>query len=356
VRHRAERLAHEGRLREAGAWACIDARDYSNVTRRSALSYALASGRRCSPDSPHRRVRAMRRLLLAFLCIALLAAFASAQSAAAATNPFGLYFDNSFTNIPDYYHPGALLVAGNCNRDDERFQTARAAGAEVIAYLNPIEVYDHLPCKMNAEFYMGARENVPLWPFPSPGVRKNWPKTVMVDLRAGSEWSNHVVEFVTKMMREGKMDGVFLDNIGARMWDAARWKEWPQEEKDAWMEGNIDLVRRIYAARQQINPDFIVVTNNVWDLSNGDKRGFEGEKYVDGVMLEHARPNEYKKAYARRAFGDGTHRRVLVMANNEEEAKIWASVPGVTHIAMQKKYDHPGKPLVPFSRLKDRKR
>jgi len=299
----------------------------------------------------------MRRLLFALLFISILAAFASAQSANAATaNPLGLYFDNSFTNIEDYYRPGALLVTGNCNRYDEHFTKAREAGAEVIAYFNPIEVYDRLPCKLNAEFYMGDRERVPLWPFPAPGVRVNWPKTHMVDLRAGSVWSNHMVDYISQLMREGKVDGVFLDNIGARMWDAAKWKEWPREEQDAWMEGNIDFVRRLDAARKEINPDFIIVTNNVWDLSNHDKRGFEGEKYVDGVMLEHAKLNKFHEEYAGHRFGDGRHRRLLVMANSEEDAKAWAEIPGVTHVGFQKHYDHPGKPLVPFRRLHDRGR
>jgi endo-alpha-1,4-polygalactosaminidase (GH114 family) len=304
----------------------------------------------------YRHSLAMRRFLSALLFITILAAFASAQSAHAAANPLGLYFDESFNNITDYYHSGALLVAGNCNRDDERFAKAREMGAEVIAYFNPIEVYDHLPCQQNAEFYMGDRARVPLWPFPAPGVRVNWPKTHMVDLRAGSEWSNHIVEYISQLMREKKMDGVFLDNIGSRLWDKAKWKEWPKEEQDAWMEGNIDLVRRLDAARKEIDPDFIIVTNGTWDLSNGDKRGFAGEKYVDGVMLEHAKPNAYKFGYAARAFGDGRHRRVLVMANSEEEAKIWADAPGVTHVAYQENYKHPGKPLVPFRKLNDRRR
>jgi hypothetical protein len=298
----------------------------------------------------------MRRFLIALLFICTLAWFASAQSANAAANPLGLYFDESFNNITDYYHPGALLVAGNCNRDDERFATARKAGAEVLAYFNPIEIYDRVPCKQNAEFYMGGNGRVPLWPFPAPGVRVNWPRTHMVDLRAGSEWSNHVVEFISQLMREDKVDGVFLDNIGARMWDRAKWKEWPKEEQDAWMEGNIDLVRRLYEARNQINPDFIIVTNNTWDLSNGDKRGFEGEKYVDGVMLEHRKPNAFQQQYAAHKFGDGRHRRVLVMANNEEEAKVWLGVPGVTHVGLQDNYKHPGKPFTPFKALRDRRR
>jgi len=299
---------------------------------------------------------AMRKLLFALLFICSLAWFAAAQSANAAANPMGLFFDNSFTNIEDYYQPGALLVDGNCNRYDERFQKARAAGAEVIAYFNPIEIYDKLPCKLNQDFYMGDRNKVPLWPYPSPGVRVNWPHTHMVDLRKGSVWSNYMIDYFSKLMKEGKVDGVFLDNIGARLWDRARYKEWSQQEKDEWMEGSIDLVRRLDAARKQIDPKFLIVANGLWDMGNGDKRGFEGEKYVDGVMLEHAPINEYKKMFAARRYGDERHRRLLVMANSEEEAKEWATMPGVTHVAAQQHYDHPGKPLVPFNKLTDRLR
>jgi hypothetical protein len=43
------------------------------------------------------------------------------------------------------------------------------------------------------------------------------------------------------------------------------------------------------------------------------------------------------------------------MGNTEEEARIWAEAPGVTHVASQPHYDHPGKPFVPFTKLNDRK-
>jgi len=299
---------------------------------------------------------AMRRLLYVLLVIGCLAAFAAAQSSSAVpVNPLGLYYDNSFTNIEQYMRPGALLVAGNCNRYDPRFAKARESGAEVIAYLNAIEVYDHLPCKLNAGFYMGGRENVPLWPWPNYGERINWPHTRLADMRPGSAWANNIVEYVSGLMREGKVDGVFLDNVGARLWAAAHWKDWSKEEQDAWTDGNVDLVRRIDAARRQIDPQFIVITNNLWDRGGGDKRGLDGERYVDGVVLEHSPPDDYHEKYAGRHFGDERHRRVLVLTRTEEDAKTWANVPGVTHVAWQVKYDHPGEPLLPFSALNDRR-
>lgn len=299
----------------------------------------------------------MRRFLLALFVLSCLALFAGIQAAQAApANPLGLYYDNSFTNIDEYMRPGALLVAGNCNRYDDRFAKARAAGAEVIAYLNIIEVYDHIPCKLNASFYMGARENVPLWPYPKPGMRVNWKNTHMADMRKGSAWSNNVVEFISGLMREGKVDGVFLDNVGARLWgDLSGWSNWPQSEKDEWMEGNIDLVRRLDAARRQINPKFLLINNNLWDMGHGDKRGFEGEKYVDGIVLEHPPLNEYHEKFAAHEFNGEGHKRVLVLARSAEDAVAWASVPGVTHVTWQAKYDHPPLPLVPFTPLTDRR-
>jgi hypothetical protein len=296
-------------------------------------------------------MRMAARLLAAFLGAAG-SALVSASSSVA--NPLGLFYDNSFTNFEAYEHATAMLIAGNCNRDDPRFQQARAAGAEVLAYLNPTSVYDSLPCRNKPGLYGHDRERVPLWPYPSYGERVSWKHTHMTDIRAGSPWSNHVVEFVEQLMRDGKFDGVFLDVVGARVWaDTTEWKDWPQAEKDEYTRGNIDLVRRIDEKRRAINPDFIVVNNSLWD--RGDPMGFEGEQYVDGVVLEHPALNDYHRRYAGRRFGDLGHRRVLVIARSAEDARAWAHVPGVTNVTDERSYGHPDEPLVPFTALTDRR-
>jgi hypothetical protein len=301
----------------------------------------------------------MRRYLSLLIAMAVTLLMAAAFVAFPAkadgpeASPLGLFFDNSFTNIEDYYHPGAMLVTGNCNRYDEHFQKAREAGAEVLAYLDPIEVYDHLPCKLNEGFYGG--KDPPLWPYPQYGVRTNWKKSRMTDMRAGSRWEDHVVEYVSGLMRENKVDGVFLDCVGARLWsELAQWKTWDEKEQDAWTEGNVDLVRRLDEKRRQINPKFIIIGNNIWDRGGGDRKGWEGEKYVDGVMLEHPPLNRYHREYAAHTFPNSAHRRVIVTARTEADALGWARVPGVTHVALQTKYDHPGKPLTPFTARGDR--
>jgi len=141
-------------------------------------------------------MRAAARLLA--VCVAAAgSALVSARSSTA--NPLGLFYDNSFTNFEAYEHPTAMLIAGNCNRDDPRFQQARAAGAEVLAYLNPTSVYDSLPCRNKPGLYGHDRERVPLWPYPSYGERVSWKHTHMTDMRPGSAWSNHVVDFVEQL-------------------------------------------------------------------------------------------------------------------------------------------------------------
>ena len=303
-------------------------------------------------------MRSQTRLISVSLGLCALLATAATFADSTSANPLGLFYDNSFENFDAYKHPTAMVVAGNCNRYDRRFSEARAAGAEVLAYLNPTAVYDVLPCKSQSSLYSkygSDVKRVPLWPFPNYGQRSSWRRTRITDVRVGSEWSNHVVDFVEHLMREGKVDGVFLDVVGARVWsDQTQWSSWDKSEQDAYTQGNIDLVRRIDASRRAINPNFIIINNSLWD--RGDPAGFEGEQYVDGVVLEHPPLNEYHERYAGRRFSNLGHRRVLVIARSAEDAMRWAKVPGVTHVTDQLKYNHPGAPLVPFTALRDRAR
>jgi len=302
----------------------------------------------------------MRTLLVTLLAAITLAASAASPVpppvSARQASPFGLFWSGDVTNLSLYSRPGSIVVAGNCNRYDPMMQQARADGAELLTYLNVIEVYDQMPCKLIRGFYMGDGAKVPLWPWPTYGARVNWPKTHLADMRVGSKWADNVVDYVIQLMKEDKVDGVFLDNLGARLWTRAKWREWPPEEQKAWTEGNIDLARRIDEARRRINPNFIVVGNNIWDLADkGNKTGFEGEKYIDGVMIERSEFNEYHRWYAGRTFSDLGHRRVLIMAKNADEVEGWSHVPGVTHVSFQKDYRYPPRPELPFTALNDRK-
>jgi hypothetical protein len=179
----------------------------------------------------------------------------------------------------------------------------------------------------------------------------------MADIRKGSKWSNYVVSYVEKLMRERKVDGVFLDVVGARPWGTANWTGWSKTEKDAWTNGMVDLVRRIDAKRRAINPNFLLLNNNVWDRGDGSSLGYPAEKYVDGIILEHPPGvTSYHSKYVKRTFSNLGHRRVVVIARSTSEAKAWAAVGGVTHVSNQTSshYKYPTVPPISFRRLTDR--
>jgi hypothetical protein len=289
----------------------------------------------------------------AAMCALALAAFTQPARAA---NPLGIAYKDT-TNVSLYAQPGGMIIAGRCNRNDDAFQQARHGGAEVLVYVAATERPDRPVCPLDNELYMNDPSRVPLWPYPSEGARVNYPKTHITDMRPGSPWILHVVDYVGQLMRQHKFDGVFLDVSGARLWGKlADWESWPQTEKDMWTDGNVDLVRRLDEERRAIDPSFIIVTNGFWD--RGDTRGLAGERYIDGIMLEHPRAGSaFHIKSADRPFGNLGHRRVLVITDSAS-AQEWARVKGVTHVSDQYenvvRYTHPDPPPVPFQPLHDR--
>ena len=289
------------------------------------------------------------------LVAAAMLLFLSVAQDVSAANPLGIAFKTT-TNVNLYGKGTGMLIAGRCNRYDAAFQTARQKGAEVLAYINPVARPDHYVCALDTKFYMNDLGQVPLWPYPTYGQRSPWPNTRMTDIRAGSDWSDFVVQYVEALMREGKVDGVFLDAVGVRPWSSlADWNSWPTSEKNAFAAGNVDLVRRLDAKRRAIKPSFLIIANNVWEA--GTTKALDGERYIDGVMLEHPKPlSPWHVAYAKRPFGNLGHRRVLVVANTRADAQAWAKIPGVTHVSDQtsSRYAYPNPPAVSFQLLNDR--
>jgi hypothetical protein len=308
------------------------------------------------------------------------------------TNSAAFYYKSTFENIDAYKQPTALLIAGECNRDDAHFAEARAKGAEVLAYINVVERQDDPPnvCSNGdyAEFYtVSPGQFAAYWPFPYPQHRINWQgstyTTYLLDIRAGQAWPDRVVAFVEQLIREDKVDGVFLDVLGARLWgprsdwtndinnaeaDAMglpRSSDWTQPERDAWTGGAVDLVRRLDVLRRSLNPKFIIVNNNNWEGADGPVvNGTDGEPYVDGIAREHHLSTEapQTRLAAKTTYSDLGHRRVIIIANSPAEELAWRNKQGVTHVTSQPTYAYappPTQPVAPaktFTRLTDRLR
>lgn len=293
----------------------------------------------------------MRRLS-SLMTVAAGVMLASALPASAAntetTNRLGFFYNGSYSRISEYQNQTSMLVTGRCNRYHANFTAARQAGAEVLAYVNAVDISPNLGCDLETNLYrLGPNHDQPAphWPYAerSEYVSSNGTVYPLADLRAGSAWADHVVEYVEGLMHENKVDGVFLDVVGARLWsDIADWPSWPQAEKDAWTQGNIDLVRRLHEKVLEINPRFIIVNNNTW--SRGDPLGDPGEDYVDGICLEHHSIGAFQTATAAKPFDGGPHRRMLIIANSDADAAAWAAVQGVTNVSNQTRADGYGSP------------
>jgi hypothetical protein len=233
----------------------------------------------------------------------------------AVRGPLGFCYDNT-TNVNQYEGRGALLVAGrenDCNYRLEAFQRVRRAGGEVYCYLIPSERPNVLIHLIDREFYGPDINQIPLWPFPrtAPGTRYKWaneegvPTGRMTDMRPGSSMITRTVAFIEKLIREGLCDGVFLDTVGSMTWHPlADWNNWSLEEKDAYTEGNLELVRLIDEKRKQLNrEDFGVVNNSIWQRGDNVPRALEGEKFVDGICIEHhPYSSTFHRLQAARAF------------------------------------------------------
>ena len=271
------------------------------------------------------------------------------------TNPTGFAYDNSILNVPAYGNPTGLLIAGPCNYSFTNFQNARAGGAEVLVYLNAVDYPDGTPPVCIQGLYQGSGN---LWPFPTYGQRVNWSNHHIADIRVGSAWADHVVDYIEQLINAGLVDGVFLDVLGSRLWStAADWPSWPQAEKDEYTSGANDLVRRIDALRRSIDPNFIVVNNNNWDRgSETDPLNHVGEQYVDGVCIEnHFATEQFQVDYVARPFGNLGHRRVIAIGKNSADAQAWKDVQGITHVADPNgDYVNASPPPIPFNRLTDR--
>ncbi|MGH8178347.1 MAG: hypothetical protein ACREV5_18980 [Steroidobacter sp.] len=281
----------------------------------------------------------------------LFISFTALVGSAEAANPMGVAY-KSTTNVALYGKPTGMVVTGRCNRNDAAFAEVRRKGGEVLAYIIPSTRPDHYVCALDEGFFMNDRGAVPLWPYPTYGQRSNRANTRFTDMRPGSRWILHVVAYVERLMREGKVDGVFLDQIGARPWgQLAEYGSWSTAEKNAWTNGNVDLVRRLDAKRRAIRPGFIIVNNNIWD--RGGSGGLTGERYVDGIMLEQPQGfSKYHTNYVKKPFSNLGHRRMIVLTNTREEALRWAKIPGVTHVGAQRdsQFAYPPVPVIPFHR------
>jgi hypothetical protein len=261
-------------------------------------------------------------------------------------NPFCMAYDED-TNIEMYSQPGALIV---CGRKEAVFHTApimqaaRAAGAKLLQYIVPADWQLKLNNAFDRDYYGKFTDSRRLWPY---ATRSKWEGTTLSDMRPGSAWLDYTVAYMVKMYKEGRIDGWFLDTVGARTYaKTTKWEDWSLEEKDQYMLGNIELVARLH---DLLPREAILINNSVWHREDTPKAAALGGQYVNGSCLEHhSATSKWHRDYAARTFGRSP-RYMLAISNGEADAVAWSKVPGITHVSAQETYEEALVPPFPFN-------
>jgi hypothetical protein len=294
------------------------------------------------------RVTLRRALAAALVGIAALVLPAVAMADA---NPLVFSYQPPGESLMQYAHPGGMAVLDTeaDHTSPDLIRRFRAAGGEVLLYLNPMEVpgSGSPAWTTRARFFGspdGSANGIPsqyLWSTAVPGQppRYNWRDAPMLDVRRGSAWSDRVVAFVRDWAQHWDADGIFLDVLGTRLWSPV-WEQMSPIERSQWTDGVSDLVTRI---RQAVGPSVILVANNAWD---------GGQPALNGICVEHHSAAEAASWSARIRTGSWfAPQRNLVIAQGAADAQAWRGVPGVTHVSPQAVYDSFGGPLWGFSPL-----
>ena len=261
-------------------------------------------------------------------------------------NPWFMAYSN-LTGLLDVARPGAIIITGRGNRYADAFQQARAQGALVLTYNNPFNVPLTSKNPEDLDQFMGNPAVVPVWRFKNADgtlgpARSNWDNTVMADITPGSAWRQYYLAWCEKTIRNSKFDGFFMDTLGAQPW-AAEYGQWPMAEQIAWTTNAVDLSREIWELIQRVNPKFIKIDNNLWDLPNthpANAVADSGAQYCNGGCLENPPsttgiPGAYHVNYSKRAFG-GVPRVNLLVTPSKPYMDEWLKVAGAnfTHVAV----------------------
>jgi hypothetical protein len=276
-------------------------------------------------------------------------------------NPlFIAYASDAHLYAEQYAGTTAVFVSGQRTENTlaPEWQRVRDRGSEVYEYRIHIERPNTRVSAFDELSFMGDLSKVPLWPYKTATgqQRSQFPNTMLTDIRVGSPWVRWAVDNIAALIRSKRCDGAFLDGFGGQLWGASGWTGWPLGERQEWQAGTVDFARLLDGMRRAENPNFILVGNNHWDSAPA------AEKYVDGIVSEnHPLTNAgMKRIVGKPSYSPLGQRRVFTISRTVADAKLWAAVPGVTHVACteenslagRSRYSRPVKPVVGYKNLR----
>lgn len=250
-----------------------------------------------------------------------------------------------------------------------RVDRLRSGGAEFLPYVNLVEarIGTRSDWEERGRLYgdgdgtasYGGETDVPSnwWWRDADGHRRSqWPDTWMLDIRPGSDFADHAVEWADGFMRRCHCDGLYLDVLGSRLW-VSTWDEMSETERSQWSEGAYDLISRL---RARLDPDGdgrpFLVANNTQARADSSWSGWpaDGNPALNGFAWERHPPSEtpFFEDQVRNGRWQTPRRMIVIPRTYPEDCRFWDERDTVDVVLCTSgtgtAYDHIPAPRTPF--------
>lgn len=246
--------------------------------------------------------------------------------------------------------PGALVVAGRDQYNQQPFKDASTAGATVLMYMDPIidDSYGTYHQLLDTSSACGAA--VPRW----PGNYQANSYGYLNDFRPGSVEQGKFKCVLEKMVADNPhMGGFFLDDVGSRSWyPDFSWDSFGTTNQQAYRDGAIALVQTAHDVA--VEHHLMVMVNGTWTAGSLSSSGggyptasTSGISLADGGYIEHHDTSElsYWTGYAKGQWGTAPGSAsqgkpiMYVQASDESTRAAYAKAGVFAYLSAQADYD-----------------
>lgn len=279
-----------------------------------------------------------------------------ASTASGGTQPAALVWGAPRgTELGAYARPGGLVSVGRDNFADPFALGLAAAGATVIAYLDPIIDNAYGP---HHEMLIGRSAlgpQVDRW----PGAPRANAYGYLVDFRVGSVLQNKFGPLLEQIVAQNPhIAGFLLDDVGTRSWyPGFDFDAWPAAARQEYRRGAIELVRTARAVADR--HDLLILVNGTWSADDGGgypRADRHGCALVDGGVIENHSVAEIP-FFSRYAASDQwasmtmrRRRRMWVINDADPHTRAAYAAAGVADFATsQVDRDTPDRPWAPIT-------
>jgi hypothetical protein len=260
------------------------------------------------------------------------------------------------SNAVPYEHQGALIVAGQSQLPSQPMKDASAAGATVMAYLDPMIIQPNSGTYGDMLWQSSA-----CGPAPTQWGTYNSGSAPLADFRTTADGGNGIEQAKLKCVLEKMVSdnpwigGLFADDLGSMSWyPGIPWGSFGSANQQAWRDGAIALAQTFHDVAVEHGLAFMV--NGTWEAGTLASSGggyptlaTHGLSLADGGYIEHHAASElsFWTAYAQGQWGTATgdvsqgHPFMYVQAPDQATMNTYNNAGVFSFLSYQTDYSQP---------------